>query len=212
MVPWPVSRLSSSYYEGRDPNDSAGPPRAIADELRPREVEIRVKSPAPGTDPPALHDEQLGTQARERAAEVLDQKDRVVRAAQGEAMQEAAAPAQERATKRQQGIAWLGWLVARGWRFTVDVVLPAAERIVKVYKDIHGETRATSEACYQLNWSCRRVEEGFTRPPHVAASIVENKARGPNVAGHRESKAPGIGARDERSLADVFRRWGHAPR
>jgi hypothetical protein len=41
--------------------------------------------------------------------------------------------------------------------------------------------------------------------------IVEHKVRVLNVAGNRESRAPGIGARVERFLADVFRRLGHGP-
>jgi hypothetical protein len=46
---------------------------------------------------------------------------------------------------------------------------------------------------------------------HVAEWIVENKVRVLNVAGNRESRAPGIGDRIERFLADVFRRLGHRP-
>ncbi len=69
--------------------------------------------------------------------------------------------------------------------------------------------RATIEACHKLSRSCLRVEEGFTRPSHVAAWIIEHKVRVLNIAGSRESKAPGIGARIERFLADVFRRLGH---
>ncbi|MBV8078038.1 MAG: hypothetical protein JO284_16645 [Planctomycetaceae bacterium] len=41
--------------------------------------------------------------------------------------------------------------------------------------------------------------------------LRENKIRILNVAGHRESKAPGIGARVERFLADGLRRLGHNP-
>jgi hypothetical protein len=129
----PINRKVVIVYEGRDPNDSAGLLRAIAVELRPREVEIRVKSPSPG--PP---DEQLETRAREHAAQVLDQKDREVRSAQEEATLEPADPAKDLATKCHRVIAWLERLVARGWRFTVDVVLPVAERGAKVYKDVHG--------------------------------------------------------------------------
>ena len=55
--------------------------------------------------------------------------------------------------------------------------------------------RATIEACRQLSQSCRRVEGGFTRPSHVAEGIVAHEVRVLNVAGHRESEAPGSGAR-----------------
>jgi len=44
---------------------------------------------------------------------------------------------------------------------------------------------------------------------HTATSIVEVKIRVLNVAGNRESKAMGIGARVERFLAEVFRQLGH---
>ncbi|MBV8554924.1 MAG: hypothetical protein JO116_05120, partial [Planctomycetaceae bacterium] len=60
--------------------------------------------------------------------------------------------------------------------------------------DTPGE-RATVEAYHKLSRSCLRVEDGFTRPLHVAEGIVENKVRVLNVAGHRESEAPGSGAR-----------------
>ncbi|MBV8233049.1 MAG: hypothetical protein JO329_23980 [Planctomycetaceae bacterium] len=72
--------------------------------------------------------------------------------------------------------------------------------------------RPTIEACRQGSRSCRRVEQGSTRPVHGAAGSGAHQIRLLHVAGHRESKPPGIGARGERSLADVFRRWGHAPR
>ena len=55
--------------------------------------------------------------------------------------------------------------------------------------------RATIEACRQLSQSCRHVEGGFTRPSHVAEGIVAHEVRVLNVAGHRESEPPGIGAR-----------------
>jgi hypothetical protein len=45
----------------------------------------------------------------------------------------------------------------------------------------------------------------------VVAWIVAHEVRMLNVAGNRESEAPGIGARVERFLADVFRRLGHGP-
>jgi len=133
----PINRKVIIVFENRDPNDSAGLLRAVADELRPREVEIRVKSPSPGTDLPAPPDEQLETQAREHAAQVLDQKDREVRSAQEEATPELADPAKDLAAKRQRVLAWLGRLVDRGWRITLKV-LPVAERVAKAYKDFNG--------------------------------------------------------------------------
>lgn len=134
----PIKRRVVIVFESRDPNDSAGLLRAVADELRPREVEIRVKSPSPGVDPPTHPDEQLGTRARDHAAQVLDRRDREVQAAPKEASSAPADPARDLATKRQRVIAWLGRLVARGWRFSVDVVLPVGERVAKIYKDVHG--------------------------------------------------------------------------
>ncbi|MBV8609509.1 MAG: hypothetical protein JO034_18890 [Singulisphaera sp.] len=71
--------------------------------------------------------------------------------------------------------------------------------------------RATIDACRKLSRSCLRVEEGFTRPSHVAEWIVAHKIKVLNVAGNRESRAPDIGARVERFLADVFRQLGHRP-
>jgi hypothetical protein len=71
--------------------------------------------------------------------------------------------------------------------------------------------RATIEACRKLSRSCLRVEDGFTRPSHVAEWIVAHKIRVRNVAGNWESKARGIGDRVERFLASVFRWLGHRP-
>ena len=48
--------------------------------------------------------------------------------------------------------------------------------------------------------------EGATRPSDVVGWIEKTGVRVLNVAGNRESKAPGIGARVERFLAEVFRR------
>jgi len=55
----------------------------------------------------------------------------------------------------------------------------------------------------------RVIPGGPTRPLHTATPIVEVKIRVLNVAGNRESKAMGIGARVERFLAEVFRQLGH---
>jgi hypothetical protein len=71
--------------------------------------------------------------------------------------------------------------------------------------------KATLKACRPLCRSCHRVEAGLTRPTHVAEWIAENKNRGLNVAGNRESEAPGIGSRVERFQAEVSRRLRHEP-
>ena len=47
------------------------------------------------------------------------------------------------------------------------------------------------------------------RPSDVAAWIAEQRVRVLNVAGNRESKAPGIGGRVERFLCVVFARLGY---
>jgi Circularly permutated YpsA SLOG family len=49
--------------------------------------------------------------------------------------------------------------------------------------------RATIEAGHQVSRSCRRVEQGFTRPAHSAAGFVGHKVRVRNGAGKRESRA-----------------------
>jgi hypothetical protein len=133
----PIGRKVVIVFEGRDPSDPARLLRAVADELRPREVEIHVKLPPPGAAPLARPDEQLETQVRKHAAQVLDQKDREVQAAPKEAVSVPTDPAKDLVTKRQRLIAWIKRLVSGGWRITVDVVLPAAERAAKIYKDIH---------------------------------------------------------------------------
>jgi hypothetical protein len=49
------------------------------------------------------------------------------------------------------------------------------------------------------------VIPGSTRPSQLAAWIIEHDVRTLNVAGNRESRSPGIGAKVERFLAEVFR-------
>lgn len=72
--------------------------------------------------------------------------------------------------------------------------------------------RTTLRACRRLGRPCLTVEpRGSVRPSAVAAWLQDQGARVVNVAGNRESKAPGIGARVERFLCDVFARLGHVP-
>jgi hypothetical protein len=49
-----------------------------------------------------------------------------------------------------------------------------------------------------------------SRPSEAVAFIEAKGVRVLNVAGYRGSVAPGIGARVERFMRDVFRRLGHA--
>jgi len=71
--------------------------------------------------------------------------------------------------------------------------------------------RTTLEAVRKIGKTGLRVEEEVTRPSHVVAWLREHNVRVVNVAGNRESKAPGIGDRVERFLGAVFRRLGHRP-
>jgi hypothetical protein len=69
--------------------------------------------------------------------------------------------------------------------------------------------RATPGACRQLGRPCLCVVEGVTLPSGVADWIAGKGVKVLNVVGNRESKAPGIGARVERFLGEVFRQHGH---
>jgi hypothetical protein len=71
--------------------------------------------------------------------------------------------------------------------------------------------RATLDACRLNSKPFLIVFQGVTQPSQVAAWLAENRVRVLNVAGSRESKARGIGARVERFLVDDFRRLGHGP-
>jgi len=66
--------------------------------------------------------------------------------------------------------------------------------------------RATLGACGELGRPCLVVVASETRPDDVAAWLADRGARVVNVAGNRESLEPGIGARVERFLGDVFQR------
>jgi hypothetical protein len=67
-----------------------------------------------------------------------------------------------------------------------------------------GQT--TLDACERLGRPVLEVLDGFTLPSEVAAWIEAEEIRILNVAGSRESRAPGIGARAEAFLVAVFRR------
>jgi hypothetical protein len=127
----PVKRRVIIVLENRDRNDSAGLLRAIADELRPNEVEIRVKDPNPVADPPSRPDEQLETRVREDVARAIDKQNQEARSAPTTAGPAAVF------SKRERAFAWLGRLAAGGWRFTLKV-LPVAERVAKIVKDLGG--------------------------------------------------------------------------
>jgi hypothetical protein len=71
--------------------------------------------------------------------------------------------------------------------------------------------KATLGWCHKAGKTSLSVGEGVTTPSHVARWIREHRIRTLNVAGNRESKAPGIGDRVERFLGRVFRRLGHRP-
>ena len=136
MANRPIRRKVTIVFEGRDPNDPARLLKAVADELRPREVEIRVKSQAPDNDPPTLANEPLETQAREHAEQVLDRRDRQIRSGQ-EAATTSADPAADLTKRRSRVRAMLGRLVAGGWRITLKV-LPVAERVARIVKELSG--------------------------------------------------------------------------
>jgi hypothetical protein len=69
--------------------------------------------------------------------------------------------------------------------------------------------RPQTPAATAASRSCL-VFGGISRPSDAVEFIRAKGVRVCNVAGNRESKAPGIGARVERFLRDVFRRLGHA--
>jgi hypothetical protein len=68
--------------------------------------------------------------------------------------------------------------------------------------------RATLSACRDLGKPVLIVFRGATKPSQVCAWIEANGVRMLNVAGNRESKSPGLGARVEAFMTRVFRRLG----
>jgi hypothetical protein len=71
--------------------------------------------------------------------------------------------------------------------------------------------KATLDACRVRGKPFLIVYRGSTRPGQVRDWIVAKGIRTRNVAGNRESHAPGIGEKVERFLAAVFRQLGHRP-
>lgn len=71
--------------------------------------------------------------------------------------------------------------------------------------------KATLNACRGIGRPVKLVVPGRdVRPSDVAAWITGGRYKTLNVAGNRESKAPGIGAKVERFMAEVLRQLGHA--
>jgi hypothetical protein len=64
--------------------------------------------------------------------------------------------------------------------------------------------RTTLRACASIGQPTYLVIDGLTRPSDVAAWIEAEEVRVLNVAGNRESTAPGIGNRVERFMVAVF--------
>jgi Circularly permutated YpsA SLOG family/Recombinase len=68
--------------------------------------------------------------------------------------------------------------------------------------------QAVLGACDELGHPWVRVLSGFTRPQDIAKRFRADGIKILHVAGERESRAPGIGAKAEQFLADVFRWLG----
>jgi hypothetical protein len=72
--------------------------------------------------------------------------------------------------------------------------------------------KATHRACSTSGVPVVFVRPGESRPSHVAGFLRANRhVKALMVAGNRESKSPGIGARVERFMAEVLRQLGHGP-
>jgi hypothetical protein len=69
--------------------------------------------------------------------------------------------------------------------------------------------KATLRASATLGRPAYLVIDDLTRPSDVAAWLAAEEVRVLNVAGNRESSAPGIGDRVERFLLATFRHLGH---
>jgi hypothetical protein len=123
-------------FEGRDPEDPTSFLNAVADGLRPNEVEIHVR-PEDLTAEQARPDEQLETKAREHAERALDRKARKQRAARKSSPMAVEPPKATLPEKLGRVRAFVDRLVAQGWKITLKV-LPVAERLAKMYKDLHG--------------------------------------------------------------------------
>jgi hypothetical protein len=63
----------------------------------------------------------------------------------------------------------------------------------------------TGHACETARKPLLVIVPGVTRPSDLAAWIIKSNIRTLNVAGNRESRSPGIGAKVERFLAEAFR-------
>ena len=126
------------------------------------------------------------------------------------------------------GWAPLGWLVERadgrgdeaaGWLAGFDLIeCPEPGYPVRTRANVRDSDgtlwlgdwhsaggRTTLDACRLQGKPFLIVYAGRTRPSEVVEWIRSKGVRVLNVAGNRESKAPGIGARTERFLARVFR-------
>jgi hypothetical protein len=120
---------------GRDPNDPLTLFVAIEDAFRPGSIEVVCERPEAVAEPLVVLDESLETQAREQAAEVLDEKDRQSKASP---TPDARGPAESSPTKMKSFQSWLTRKNAAGWRIVVKN-LPVAGQVAglaKAVKDI----------------------------------------------------------------------------
>ena len=133
MADRPVKRKVTIVLAGRDPNDLTRLLKAVADGLRPNEVEIRF--PADASDPgaPTVANEPLETQAREQVERDLDRKDRQIReaAASGKVPTASTDPLP---SKLKRVGSFVSRLASNGWR-----VAPKVLELVKGGADLYGK-------------------------------------------------------------------------
>jgi hypothetical protein len=120
--------------KGRDPSDPLKLLLAVEEAFRPESVEVICERPEQPVDVMVALDERLETEAREQAAEVLDQKDRVSRTASKS--QPASRGPEEPAADEPKSIrTWLRERMRSGWRIVVKC-LPTAGKVATLAKTI----------------------------------------------------------------------------
>jgi hypothetical protein len=100
-------------------------------------------------------------------------------------------------------------VTAKKWHFWINGIT-----LIGVSNQLRGDTGSTKSRGYTTTHDAAMAREpdhrflvvfgGLTRPSVVRDWIATHRVRTLNIAGNRESPSPGIGARVEAFLAEVF--------
>lgn len=130
-----TKRLVVIHFRGRSPDDPRELLHAVEEVFKPGEIHVDVEpddQDAPER-PSVVPDDETAQKAKDRAADLLDLKDREIREMEADLAELKVEPkswAKREKEKRSALADWLKEKVKKGWRFTAKVVVPAAVKAI----------------------------------------------------------------------------------